>query len=164
MTISGILLGELEHEAMSTRKMLERVPTEHLNWKPHEKSYSLSGLASHIAEIHTWVGYTIKQDELDFGKFDYKPFKATTTKELLAAFDKNVADAKADLKDVTDEAIRESWTLKNNDQVYFTMPKIAVLRTMVVKHIVHHRGQLSVYLRLLDIPVPGMYGPTADER
>ncbi len=164
MALNHSLSAELEQEGANTRKMLERVPAEHFDWKPHEKSFSLGRLATHVAELPSWVGYTVKADELDFGTMDYKAPTINNSSDLMQLFEENLAKAKEDLRDVSDETLMKNWTLRNKDNVYFTMPKIAVLRSMVLNHIVHHRAQLSVYLRLLNIPVPGMYGPTADER
>ena len=164
MAINHSFSAELEHEGSNTRKMLERVPAEHFNWKPHEKSYSLGILATHIAELPTWVGYTLEADELDFATMNYKAPAVSSSSDLMKLFEENLAEAKEDLNDVPDETFMKNWALRNGGQIYFTMPKIAVLRNMVFNHIVHHRAQLGVYLRLLDIPVPGMYGPTADEK
>jgi uncharacterized damage-inducible protein DinB len=120
-------------------------------------------LASHIAEMISWTPTTLQTSELDFAKMDYKPFEPQTTDDLLEFFDKNLAEAVDTLKNTTDDVYLENWTMRKGDQVYFTMPKIAVMRSFVMNHIVHHRGQLSVYLRLNDIPVPSLYGPSADE-
>jgi uncharacterized damage-inducible protein DinB len=164
MSLNHAFSSELQQEGASTKKMLERVPAEHFSWKPHEKSYSLGVLATHIAELPTWVGYTLKADELDFLTMNYTPSEVNTSADLMKLFEKNLEQAKEDFKDTADEKFMENWTLRRGEQVYFTMPKIAVLRSFVLNHIIHHRAQLSVYLRLLDIPVPGMYGPTADEK
>lgn len=157
------LIGELEHEANTTRKVLERIPAEIFDYKPHEKSMTMSRLATHVAEMVNWITVTCTSSELDFAAGDYQPFEAKTTKELVEYLNKNVAEALEALKNTSDEAMREDWTLKNGEAVYFTMPKIATLRTFCFNHIWHHRGQLSVYLRLNDIPVPEIYGPSADE-
>jgi len=162
-TIGSAYLAELEHEAKVAREVLSRVPADKFDWKPHEKSMSFGKLASHIAEMVGWTGPTLQHPELDFSKMDYKPFEPKTTEELLEYFDKNLAEAADVLRNTTDEQFMESWTMRNGETVYFTMPKIAVMRSFVMNHIVHHRGQLSVYLRLNDIAVPSMYGPSADE-
>ena len=151
-------------ESANTCKMLERVPTDKNDWKPHPKSMTLGRLASHVAEIAGWVSYTLDSDVLDFAKFDYKPVTNASTEELLAIMDKNVAMAMASLEKSTDEDYDKMWTMRNGDHVHFTLPKKVVLRSFAYSHLVHHRGQLSLYLRLLDVPVPGMYGPTADEK
>jgi uncharacterized damage-inducible protein DinB len=161
--IGEILAAELEHEAVSTRKMLERVPAEKLEWQPHDKSMSLMRLATHVAEIPGWTGPTVTMPELDFATYDYKPITVTSADELVAIFDKNVAEAVAALRSTSDATFMEPWTMRNGETVYFTMPKAGVMRGFVMSHFIHHRGQLSVYLRLLDVPVPSIYGPSADE-
>ena len=161
--IATSLIAELEHEAKTTRAVLERVPADKFDWKPHDKSMSFGQLASHVAEMHGWTKPTVEQPELDFAKMDYKPFQPKTTDELVQHFEKNYNEAIASLEGASDEIWFEPWALRNGEQVYFTMPKVVVMRSMVLNHIVHHRGQLSVYLRLNDIPVPSMYGPSADE-
>ncbi|WP_295649224.1 DinB family protein [uncultured Mucilaginibacter sp.] len=163
MNLNKALIGEMQHEAASTRKMLERVPNDKLGWKPHEKSMTLGKLATHVSDLPNWTGFTINADELDLASGAFKPFLATSTVELLKHHDESVAGAIAALESVTNEQLMEMWTLRMGDHVIFTMPKVQVLRNMVFSHMVHHRGQLSVYLRMLDVPVPGMYGPSADD-
>ncbi|HMQ02896.1 MAG TPA: DinB family protein [Pyrinomonadaceae bacterium] len=162
-TIGSTFLAELEHEAKAAREVLSRVPADKFDWKPHEKSMSFGKLASHVAEMIGWTGPTLQYPELDFSKMDYKPFEPATSEELLEYFDKNLAEAADVLRSTNDEQFMESWTMRNGETVYFTLPKAAVMRSFVMNHIVHHRGQLSVYLRLNDIPVPSIYGPSADE-
>ena len=161
--IATALIAEMEHEAAVTRTVLERIPAEKFDWKPHDKSMPFGRLASHIAEMFGWTPPTLEHPDLDFSKMDYKPFEPGSTQELVEFLDKNVAEAIAALKTSPDERFMENWTMRNGEQVYFTMPKIAVMRSFVLNHIVHHRGQLSVYLRLNDIAVPSIYGPSADE-
>ena len=161
--IATALIAEIEHEAAVTRTCLERVPSDKFDWKPHEKSMTFGRLASHIAEMFGWTPPTMEHAELDFAKMDYKPFEPKTTADLLEFMDKNVAEAIETLKNSPDERFMETWTMRNGETVYFTMPKVAVMRSFVMNHIVHHRGQLSVYLRLNDIAVPSIYGPSADE-
>lgn len=161
--IASALIAEMEQEAAVARKCLERVPAEKFDWKPHEKSMTFIRLASHVAEMFGWTMTTLEHQELDFSKTDYKPVELKTTEELVELLDKKVSEAIACLKNTPDETFVEGWTMRNGEQVYFTMSKIAVMRSFVMNHIVHHRGQLSVYLRLNDIPVPPMYGPSADE-
>lgn len=163
MKMSEPLVMELEQEAQSTRKMLERLPADKLTWKPHEKSMTLGRLAMHLAEIPGWVNATLLADELDFEKMDYKPVEAASSEEAVKKFDETLAAAIETLKKTDDAEMMKNWTMRSGDQVYFTMPKIAVLRGFVYSHLVHHRGQMSVYLRLLDVPVPGSYGPSADD-
>lgn len=162
-SIAASLIAEMEHEAATTRACLERIPAEKFSWKPHEKSMEFAKLASHIAEMFGWTPPTILNTELDFAKMDYKPFEPQTTGELVAFLDKSVSEAIDVLRNTPDQVFFENWTLRNGETTYFTMPKVAVMRSFVMNHIVHHRGQLSVYLRLNDIAVPSIYGPSADE-
>jgi uncharacterized damage-inducible protein DinB len=161
--ISQSLLPELKHEIASTRKMLARIPFDKWDWKPHEKSFSLGRLTDHVAELVNWLPFTLSTSELDFAKNPYQSPKSESSEQLLANYDRDAAACIAAVEGATDEQFMENWTMRNGDQVFFTMPKAAVIRTWAMNHLVHHRGQLSVYLRLLDVPVPGMYGPTADE-
>ena len=160
--IQGMLM-ELNHEAANTRKMLERVPFEKGDWKPHDKSMSLARLATHVAELPGWTAMTLHTDELDWAKFDYKPNIATTTEELIAKHEENVQKAKDALTNATEEDMMKPWTMRRGDQVFFTLPKAAVIRNFSLNHLYHHRGQLSVFLRLNDVAVPGMFGSSADE-
>ena len=162
-SISGAFLSELENEIKTTRTILERVPADKFAYQPHEKSMTFSRLAVHVAEMFGWITMTMKTDVLDFAENSWDAYEPKTTEELLGFFDKTVAEAKEVLENCTDENFMEDWTMKNGETVYFTMPKIAVLRTWCFNHIYHHRGQLSVYLRLNDIAVPSIYGPSADE-
>lgn len=158
------LTNEYTHECASTRKLLERVPMDQLSWKPHEKSMKLEFLASHIAEIPEWVASIIEHSELDFAKNPYQPKRIQTLDELLAIHDQATAAALQSIqKTNADVLVNETWTMRDGETIYFTMPKIAVLRSFAFNHIYHHRGQMTVYLRLLNVPVPGMYGPSADE-
>jgi len=163
MPINESFIAELKHELVPTRKILERVPIDKPDWKPHPKSTSLGRLATHIAEIPGWTAATLDHDELDFSKIDYKQRVANSTDELLHILDENSEKAMTALKNAPDGRFMENWTLRNGDKIFFTMPKIAVLRSFSYSHWIHHRAQLGVYLRLLDIPIPNMYGPTADE-
>ncbi len=161
--IGSALAAEIEQEAKTARACLERIPADKFGWQPHEKSMEMGRLASHISEMFGWTKSTLENDVLDFATMDYKPFEPKTTEELVAHLDKNVSESIEALKNASDEAFARDWTMRNGEQVYFTMPKAAVMRTFVMNHIVHHRGQLSVYLRLNDIAVPSIYGPSADE-
>ena len=163
MSLSQSMLPEFDHEMASTRRVLERVPAEKFSWLPHEKSMSFQRLAAHVAELPAWATMTINTSELDFATSPYTSPKAATNQDLLDIFDRVSAEARVALAGVSDEELFKPWTLRNGEQVIFTMPKIAVLRTSVMNHLIHHRGQLTVYLRLNDIPVPGVYGPSADE-
>jgi len=154
---------ELDREASSTRKMLERVPEGKNEWAPHPKSMTLGKLATHVATIPSWAS-SLKEDGFDIGVNSVDvPFPRPTTVGLLALFDKTIAEAKAALNAIDDARAMGLWTLSMKGKPVFSMPRLAVVRTMILNHSVHHRGQLSVYLRLLDVPVPGMYGPSADE-
>jgi uncharacterized damage-inducible protein DinB len=161
--IANGLIGELSHEAETNRKILERIPAELFDYKPHEKSMTMSRLATHVAEMMSWITVTCTTDALDFAIGDNKPFEPQSTAELVEYHDKHIAEGLEALKNTSDQDMQKPWTLKNGEDVYFTMSKIAVLRTFCFNHTWHHRGQLSVYLRLNDIPVPSMYGPSADE-
>ena len=166
MSIAQSLLGEWDHEVESTKKMLLMVPDAKADWKPHAKSMTMGRLASHVAELTGWATTTIQQDELDLnppGGAPWKPTVFTSALDNVALFDKLQEAGRAAIAGASDADFMKPWTLKNGGQVYFTMPKIAVMRSFVFNHIVHHRAQLSVYLRLNDISVPGMYGPSADE-
>ncbi len=163
MPIRDALIPEYEMELKNTRKMLERVPMEKADWKPHEKSMTLGRLATHVAEIPDWMTNTFITDELDFAK-GFTSNKVATTDELLKLFDDCSTRAMKELKNATDEIFLSNWTLRNGDHIYFTMPKAVVARNFAMNHLYHHRAQLSVYLRLLDVAIPGMYGPSADEK
>ena len=163
MTISQTLLPEYDQELQSSRKMLQCVPEEKFSWKPHEKSMTLGRLASHVAEMGGWAAVTINQDSLQLTP-GQRAFSAATSEELLAAFEKNAAEGRAALAGASDETMMGSFSLVMAGKTMFTMPRVAVMRGMVMNHMIHHRGQLSVYLRLLDIPTPGMYGPSADDK
>ena len=162
MKISETLLPEFDHEYANTRRTLERVPNDKLSWQPHARSWPFQKLATHLAQLPTWVTETFRSDHVDLAVPTEQP-KPATTGEILALFDKNVAEARAALAAAGDEEFFKPWSLRNGEQVIFTMPKIAVLRGFVFNHQIHHRGQLTVYLRLNDIPVPALYGPSADE-
>jgi uncharacterized damage-inducible protein DinB len=160
MTIGQAMLAEFDNEMGTTRRVLERVPSDKVEWKPHPKSFAIGHLAQLIAGMPGWITGTLKSGSLDLGSFSGYSFQKTET--LLAMFDKNVKDAREALAAATDETFAAPWSLKRGDQVFFTLPVGAVVRQNI-NHLVHHRGQMTVYLRLLDIPVPSIYGPTADE-
>ena len=163
MSAIDSLIQEYENEAKTTRKVLERVPQDKLAWKPHPKSMSLGYLAMHIATAQgACAGWTLT-DTFDFGAGGDRPGDPTTTAEILAAHDKSVAQVKDTLKKLGDQGLQQMWVAKMGGQTMMTIPKSAVVRNIVLNHIYHHRGQLSVYLRLLDVPVPSIYGPSADE-
>lgn len=163
MSLNQILIAELKHEAASTRKMLERIDPSTFDFKPHEKSMKLGRLAQHIAELPSWITMTVKTTYLDFSEKKWQLEPIHTTEELLAFHDKNVADAIAALEETPEEDFKVEWTLRNGDHIILKMPRAAVIRSMAMNHMIHHRGQLSVFLRLNEVPLPGLYGPTADE-
>jgi uncharacterized damage-inducible protein DinB len=162
MDIIQLLLKEMEQEAQTTRKMLERVPNDKYQWKPHEKSMTIQRLATHIAELPSWVTMALTTSELDFANNPYQPKIINNTAELLEYFEASLADGKAHLSGAKEEQLWGNWTLRNGDQVYSTSSKYEVVR-MSFAQIIHHRAQLGVFLRLLDVPIPGSYGPSADE-
>jgi uncharacterized damage-inducible protein DinB len=159
------LLAEYDHEMGVTRRLLARVPEEAFAWKPHDRSMTLGGLVTHIANIPTWTGTITEMLEFDMATLpaDATPTVPATRTELLNRFDQNVADARARIAAQSDGALLAPWTFKKGGQVVFTMPRISALRSFLMNHSIHHRGQLSVYLRLRDVPLPPIYGPTADE-
>jgi uncharacterized damage-inducible protein DinB len=156
------LLPEFDHEMTTTRKVLERVPEDRFAWKPHDKSFSMRDLAQHVATIPTWGTMTLTQPEIDLGGFA-QPTPVASRAALLELFDGNVAATRAALLGKSDGELMAPWALKRDGQTIFTMPKVSVWRSFVMNHLVHHRAQLAVYLRLNDVPVPSMYGPSADE-
>ena len=161
--IAQSMLPEFDHEFATLRTALERVPEDRPDFQPHAKSMTLSRLAGHLAEIPSWVDATLLQDELDFGASEYTPYMMSSRAELLEKFDAEVAKARATLAATSDETMMSPWTMRSGDQVHLTLPKVAVLRSFVMNHMIHHRAQLGVYLRLNDVPVPQTYGPSADE-
>ena len=166
MALGDSILPEFDHEMANTRKTLERVPDDKFGWKPHEKSGTMGWLAGHLANLPTWAGYTLNQDSIDLNPPGGEPPRAEppkSTEELLKLFDKNVVDARATIAGASDAEFFKPWSLLSAGETIFTMPKIAVLRGFVMNHQIHHRGQLTVYLRLNDIPVPAIYGPSADD-
>ena len=165
MSFSQSLLPEFDHEMANTRKTLERIPDEKFDWKPHQKSFAMGELASHVANLPGWATLTITSDSFDMapGGKELKNPTASSASDLLATFDQNVAAARESIAQATDENLLKPWSLLSNGQSVLTMPKTAVLRSFVMNHIIHHRAQLGVYLRLNDIPVPSIYGPSADE-
>jgi len=158
-----MLIPEFDHEFAETRRALERVPEDRFEWRPHEKSYTLHQLAAHLAEAVHWTHALLEQDELDLDA----PFDRVvpeTKEEILRRFDEGVTQARSLIAAATPERLASTWTMIQGGQVALSMPKGAVLRSFIFNHNVHHRAQLGVYLRLLDVPVPGHYGPTADEQ
>ena len=163
MSISADLIADFKTEAAKTTKVLAAVPAEHFAWKPHEKSMSLGQLASHVAENPMWVG-SMMTAELDFSEMekDYKPFAATSTDDLVSTFEANATSYEQALEGQDDAHMISDWTMRKGEMVMMTAPRKDAIRDMIIHHAIHHRGQLTVYLRLLDQAVPGTYGPTAD--
>jgi uncharacterized damage-inducible protein DinB len=163
MTIGQSMLPEFDQEMGNTRKMLERIPEDKLAYKPDPKSWSMIHLASHVAEMVGFVGVIIHQPFFDLPE-GFKPFVAASRKEVLDKFDEWVKDARPAIAGVGDQALMQEWSLRiGGNPITPPMPRIAVLRSMIMNHMIHHRAQLSVYYRLNGVPVPGMYGPSADE-
>ena len=166
MSISESMLPEFDHEVAGVRKTLERVPADKLDWKPHPKSGSMGWLAGHLANLPTWAVLTVKQDELDLlpgGKPLDQPPPPVDSAALVATLDRNAAAARAAIASAGDADLVQPWSLLQNGVTLMTLPKVAVLRNFVFNHLIHHRAQLGVYLRLNDIAVPPLYGPSADE-
>lgn len=167
MGIGQLMLPEFNMEMANTRRVLERIPDDKLNWKIHEKSNTIGWVANHLADIPGWVALTIDHDSLDIAPVDGEPYATpafASGDEIVALFDKNVSSASAALEGVEDEMLQRPWHLLSGGQTLMTMPKLAVLRTWVLNHSIHHRAHLCVYLRVNDISVPGLYGPSADEQ
>lgn len=164
MSTIDSLIAEFDDEAQTTRKHLERLPEDKLDWRPHQKSFTAVALASHITEMLGWAEMIVNDDGLDFDPSTYKPYQAASVADLLQTFDDNLAKSRKALADATDDTLGQPWSLKIMGRVQFERPKGAMLRDVAFSHIIHHRGQFSVYLRLLDVPVPASYGPSADEQ
>lgn len=156
-------IAELNHEAASTKRILERVPDGKFDWKPHAKSMTLGRLVSHVAELPGFLNSILTMDEFDFAQGHYKSSVAKTPEELMNLFKQKLDEVIQTLQNTSDEKMQANFTLRNGDRVFGTMPRLVAVRSMALNHIIHHRGQIAVYLRLLDVPVPGMYGPSADE-
>lgn len=162
MSFSQSLLPEFDAEMKSTRKILECVPDGKLDYQPHPKSMTIARLATHIAELPGWTGPTVDLEVLEIPS-DYKPHIAGSRAELLEIFDKGVAEARPKIEATSDEKWQQMWSLKFGGHVVLTMPRAAVMRSVIMNHLIHHRAQLGVFLRLNDVAIPGMYGPSADE-
>jgi uncharacterized damage-inducible protein DinB len=166
MTYAEILLPEFDQEIANTRKVLERIPEDKLDWQPHPKSHTIGWNANHLANLPDWLVHTLTTSSLDIapvGGEPYKPPTLASRKEIIEYFDRSVAAGRAALMAATDQDMGSPWSLLRAGIPIFTMPKAAVVRSFVFNHIVHHRAILCVYLRLNDVPVPGMYGPSGDE-
>jgi len=162
MTQISLFQKELEREAIATRKMLAAVPEDKWDWKPHPKSMNMLQLTTHIAELPTWIGMALNTTELDFAGMDFTPTPVKDTAALVELFEKSLADGREQLASGKEETLDEPWTMRNGEQIYSTEPKAEIIR-MSLSQIIHHRAQLGVFLRLLDVPIPGSYGPSADD-
>ncbi len=166
MTLAHSFLPQFDHEMAGTRRTLERVPDDKLAWRPHAKSQTLGELSTHLAQIPFWIGPITKKDSFDAvvdGAPSHRELLATQAARL-AAFDGHVTEGRAVITSMPDERMLAAWTLLAGGRTLFTMPRIACLRSFVLSHTIHHRAQLGVYLRMLDVPVPSLYGPSADEQ
>ena len=162
MKLSQFLLAEVKQEAIATRKLLALVPFEKADFKPHEKSMNLLNLAKHVAEISGWYKECLLDDELDFAKGSGTPKVFNSTADLVALHDKHILQAEKILLEISEDEFQKPWSMRAGEVIYFTSPKAEVVRTWCMNHLYHHRAQLGVYLRLLDVPLPGVYGPSAD--
>jgi uncharacterized damage-inducible protein DinB len=166
MSYAQTILPEFDHEMASTRKVLERIPDDKLDWRAHPKSNTIGWNANHLAELPGWSVSIVTQNAFDFapvGGERYRSPKLTSSREIVELFDRNVADARKAFASLKDESLNDPWTLRGGERVIFTMPRAAVVRGFLMNHIIHHRAILCVYLRLNNIPVPGLYGPSGDE-
>ena len=163
MGFDTAFIPEFDEEMKNTRKILERVPEDKLSYKPHEKSMSLGRLASHVAELPGWTVNVIDKDVLDMQPGPFEPFVAKSRQELLDTFDRSVAEARSRISGASEADLQKIWSFKFAGNPVFSMPRALVLRTTMLNHIIHHRAQLGVYLRLNNVEIPGMYGPSADE-
>ncbi len=163
MALVDGLLAEYDHEMRTTRRVLERAPEQDFGWKPHDKSFTLGQLATHLATIPHWGVTILTAPEFDLAAGGQPAASLATLADVLATFDRHVAATRAALAERGDQDLAAPWTLRRGDHVVFTLPRAGVLRSFILSHMIHHRGQLSVYLRLLNVPVPSIYGPSADE-
>jgi uncharacterized damage-inducible protein DinB len=163
MAIRDLLLPEFDEEMANTRKMLERIPDDKLQFTPHKKSWKLERMAGHTVDMISWIGHTMRVEVLEMEPGQYEPFEPKSSRELLERFDANVREARAVLETATDEALHKTWTMKWQGKQVMQMPRYSVLRSVVFNHLIHHRAQVGMYLRMANIAIPGMYGPSADE-
>ncbi len=166
MSLRDSFLPDFDHEMAVTRHVLERLPEAAFDWKPHEKSYHLGGLATHLAQVPRWGSSILKHEFHDLAVAAGRGARAvgkTSVTEVLETFDKHVADVRRDLREMSDAELMAPWALKRGDQLVMSLPKVAALRRFLLHHVIHHRGQLTVYLRMQGVPLPPIYGPTADE-
>jgi uncharacterized damage-inducible protein DinB len=164
MAIAQALLPEFDHEMATTRKMLERFPEDKVDWKPHDTCMTLGRLAGHVAEIPAWTIPTIAQDKLELDPSTFTPSVLNSRTETLKKFDETVKAARATIAGASDEALMKPWSLVVSGKTVMTLPKAAVLRSFVMSHMIHHRGQLAAFYRIAGVPVPSIYGPSKDEQ
>lgn len=166
MSLNTTLLPEFDHEMSTTRRLLDRVPEAELGWKPHAKSMTLGELAGHIANLPFWCSTTLQTTVLDLDSLgeDVRPKPPSSREALLQEFDSRVATARAAIAEASDAAMLAPWTLRKGPHELFSMPRVSAIRSFVMNHLIHHRGQLTVYLRMKDVPIPPIYGPSADEQ
>ncbi|MBS1949133.1 MAG: hypothetical protein JST47_15335 [Bacteroidetes bacterium] len=164
MSIKSSFIGELKNESISTKKILAKVPMDKAGWKPHEKSMTLGRLATHVAETNRWILRILSADEFDFAATPFIPHVASSVEELMNIYDEHLNEAIMALENANDTELEENWVVKKGNHVVYELKKKVAVRSWALNHTIHHRGQLSVYLRMLDVPVPGMYGPSADEK
>ena len=157
------MIREIEHEGSQTKRILERIPFGNFNWKPHDKSKAIGALALHVAQTPEWTSRILEAEDFDVQTFKREVPAINSADDLVKLSDANIRKAVEDLQKASDEDMMKIWTLRRGEQVVFSLPRAAAIRAMSMNHLVHHRGQLTVYLRLLNIPVPGLYGPSADE-
>jgi uncharacterized damage-inducible protein DinB len=162
MPLNQALIPEFDHEMANTRKSLERIPDNKLAWKPHTKSMTMGGLGTHLATINGWAEAILAQDSFDV-KNSPPPQELKSQAQMVEAFDKSTASARKAISSASDEQLMKPWSLVSGGNTVFTLPRIAVLRSFILNHTIHHRAQLGVYLRLNDVSVPSIYGPSADE-
>jgi len=166
MTISEMLIPEFDQEMANTRKMLERVPVDRPDWKPHQKSMTLGRLAGHMAELPPWTAKIVNTETIDLGPMmsgGHQPYVPSSLEDLLQIFDRNVREARQAIAGASDEHLNKTWSLQMKGQTLASGSRLLMMRSMSLNHLIHHRAQLGVYLRLNDIPLPGLYGPSADE-
>lgn len=163
MSIKKALLIELEREKGNTKRIISRLNNESFGYKPHEKSMTLGELTNHIVELHNWVDFVLSKETFDF-HVDYIPTKLTSVEDLLSKLESDFEKNKAIIEQMDETIVFEDWALKAGEHVIASMPKTGALRFIVTNHLIHHRGQLTVYMRMLDLPVPGIYGPSADDK
>lgn len=163
MNITQLLYTELEREANSTRKILKQVPEDHIEWRPHEKSFTLGRLSSHVAEMPQWLTWILTSDEYDIAKQPYERIVCKTNAELIHLFENKLKEGVSALQKTNTNQLEQDWIFRMGEHIISKTSRYEAIRIWMFNHHIHHRGQLGVYLRLLNIPIPGMYGPSADE-